>query len=400
MKKLLNYYLLLSAFIVLPGLAQAVNGYTITGNIRGVIDGKKAYLFFDSKLQNPLDSAQIKNGYFKFQGSVTNPHLYNIVISEAGNRRGIYPAISLFVENSSIIITADIDSIPTSDLLKEGTYPYNKIKITGSKSQELFLKYFNDNSALKKKITEANRIYLAYLKSRQGTLKKNIDEGIQAIIPIDFAREERLRYIKNFIKDNKQNAVSLAVVQMNLNYFSAKEIDTLLSNISEKLKDSQDGLYLIKDAAMVERTAIGSGYVDFSFLDKDNNNITLSDYLGKGKYVLLEFWASWCGPCIKDLPHLKEIYKLYHPLNFEIIQISMDDNRVKWLRAVEDQQMEWLQVSDLKAFNGALSKLYNFDSIPTSILINPNGVIVTRNMRGSWMDKILIELYGNKFVDK
>lgn len=91
---------------------------------------------------------------------------------------------------------------------------------------------------------------------------------------------------------------------------------------------------------------------------------------------------------------------MYHPAGFEVISISMDDSKEKWLKAVDEEKMKWLQVSDLKAFTGELSKLYNFNGIPTCVLVGPDGQIVTRNMRGSWMDKKLIELYGNKFANK
>jgi hypothetical protein len=97
---------------------------------------------------------------------------------------------------------------------------------------------------------------------------------------------------------------------------------------------------------------------------------------------------------------LKEIYELYHPTGFEIIGISMDSNKGSWLTAVADEQMPWLQASNLEAFNGDLDKVYNFNGIPACVLVGPDGTIVDRNMRGSWMDRKLIELYGNKFGDK
>src|SRR5699024_299911 len=138
-------------------------------------------------------------------------------------------------------------------------------------------------------------------------------------------------------------------------------------------------------------------FPNLTLKNPEGNTIKLSDYVGKGKYVLLNFWASWCGPCRADIPHLQEVYNLYHPEGFEIISISMDENKDDWLEALDEEQMKWLQISNLKGFEDSVSKLYNFRGIPTDILVGPEGYIITRNMRGSWMDKKLIELYGNKF---
>lgn len=388
--------------IALQNLGQEVKteNFTITGNIQGNVDGKKVYLFFDSEKQNPLDSTLIKNGIFKFKGHINEPHLYHILIIENGKRWAIHPAISLFLENSDIKISTNVDSIPKSFLLYEKNYPYNKLKISGSKSHDLFVRYFDENNLLKKKYTDANHAYTAYLSSRARDQKITIHDGIIAVNAIDVARNDRLQYVKQFIKTNSSNAVSLTVAQINLGNYSVKQIDTLLNELSPGIKETEYGKQLLSRAEIVKKTAPGSKFVDFSFQDTSGKVVTLSNYLGRGKYVLLELWASWCAPCIKDIPHLKSVYQLYHPSGFEVIQISMDDDKAKWLKAVNDQQMNWLQISDLKAFNGEFSKVYDFESIPTCILIGPNGEIITRNMRGSWMDKKLIELYGDKFEDK
>ncbi len=398
----ISKYCLFIVFIIIafPKHSWGLDRYTITGNISGDLHGGEVYLFFGSQYLSPLDSAVMKNGSFKIEGIAASPHLYHILIVEKGKVHAIHRDVSLFLENSDITITANLDSIPTSDLLREHIYPYNKVKIVGSKSHDLFLKYFNGNSVFRKKIADANHIYTSYLKEKRTDLERNTGQGIEMTVAIDAARKERVEYVKQFVKDNPGNAVSLAVIEMNLSNFSANEIEELFSCLSPKLRKDGYEQELEQNATIVKKTAVGAKYVDFSFQDKDDNNIKLSDYLGKGKYVLLELWASWCGPCIKDLPHLKNVYALYHPSGFEIMQISLDDNKEKWLSAVKEQQMEWLQVTDLKAFKGGFAKAYNIDSIPTCILIGPDGEILDRNMREAWMDKKLIELYGNKFADK
>ena len=149
--------------------------------------------------------------------------------------------------------------------------------------------------------------------------------------------------------------------------YTVDEINALWASFSPEIRNSAAGKDLQEAVAKTVKTAVGSQYADFAFEDKDGKPVKLSDHVGKGKYVLLEFWASWCGPCRADIPHLKEVYDLYHPAGFEVISISMDDSKDKWLQAVEEEKMKWLQVSDLKAFQGELSKLYNFNGIPTCV---------------------------------
>lgn len=399
MKRIIPF-LINIAFFTLTVNARGNNGFTITANIQGNVEGKKVYLFFNAEKLNPLDSAFIKNGTFVLKGHIIAPHLCNILIIENGERWAIHPAISLFVENSNIKISTDIDSIPKSDLLYERRYPYNKLKISGSKSHDLFLEYFNENDLLKKKYIEANHAYSNYLRTKTDNQPGTIHKGISAVNAIDEARNTRLQFVRQFIKNHPSDAVSLTVAQIDLDNFSSTGIDALSDELSPEIKKTEYGKEFLRSAEMAKKSAPGSKFVDITFQDTSGNKIKLSDLAGKGKYVLLELWASWCAPCIKDIPHLKDVYALYHPFGFEVIQISMDDDRKKWIKAINDQKMKWLQISDLNAFNGDFSKVYNFDSIPTCILIDPNGEIVTRNMRGSWMDKKLIELYGDKFADK
>jgi thiol-disulfide isomerase/thioredoxin len=178
------------------------------------------------------------------------------------------------------------------------------------------------------------------------------------------------------------------------------DIDKATGLLSQKVKESPLGKKAIEKAMEIRKTAVGAIFADLTLQDKDGNSVRLSEHIGRdNRYVLLEFWASWCHPCRADIPHLKEIYKLYHSEGFDIISISMDNSKENWLKAVDEEQMPWLQVSDLKAFDGEISKLYNFMGIPFCVLISPDGIIVDRNMRGPFLIKKMRELYGDKFEE-
>lgn len=401
------------AVTVLFGILPAMIGcnsksepkeYNIQGSISGNIDGKMVYLK-NSEDRKIIDSTLAKDDRFEFKGQVDYPQLFNIVIAKNDTpaRPGypIYqPVIPVFVENSNIQINATLDSIPQEDYMYSGGYNYNHVKINGSASQEVYRDFLKGYQPL---ADERSNIfmneYIKYLNPEKGEKKGPVSEGVAIVTKIDHAAEKRDSYVKKFIKDH-DDAVGIYVAKDKLSSFSVKEIDEIVAGFSPELINSKAGGSLKEKAEEVKKTAAGAKYADFSFNDEKGNPVKLSEHLGKGKYVLLEFWASWCGPCRADIPHLKEVYEMYHPAGFEVVSVSMDDDQSKWLQAINEEKMTWLQVSDLKAFEGDLSKLYNFNGIPTCLLIDPDGNIVTRNMRGSWMDKKLIELYGNKFGEQ
>lgn len=398
MKRISFAFVLLLALAAKQGYSQT--GFTINGNVTGATEGQKVYLRAEDNPGKIQDSTMVKNGTFEFKGSVAYPQFYTIVFGKQPKQR-FGSAIPLFVENKKMSVSAPLDSNATElELNYMGGYPYDKVKVKGSATHELFIKYINGYEPLKKQNSTAFDAYIKYLNPGKDKQKGPIAEGIKLVEAIDATKAVLLGYVNNFIKQNNASPVALYVAKKNIGSFTASEIDQTLASLSPALKASAGGKSLIEKAAVVKRTAVGSKFVDFAFNDKDGNPVKLSDHVGKGKYTLLEFWASWCGPCRADIPHLKEAYELYHPAGFEVISISMDDDKAKWLKAIADEQMSWLQVSDLKAFTGDFSKIYNFNGIPTCVLVGPEGEIITRNMRGLWMDKKLIELYGNKFGAK
>lgn len=383
------------------GRGYSQTGFTISGNVTGAADGRKVYLRADDDAYGKFrDSTVLKNGAFQFKGNIAYPQLFSIVFGREPKQR-FSAVLPLFVENKKISISAPLDSNLTElELNYAGGYPFEKVKVKGSASHDLFMKFNAGYEPLKKSNSQAFDAYIKYLNPGKDKQKGPISEGIKLVEGVDVAKAGLLSYVRNFIKENNASAVALYVAKKNIGSFTAKEIDQVLASLSSELKASAGGKSLIEKAAVVKKTAVGSKFADFAFNDKDGNPVKLSDHVGKGKYTLLEFWASWCGPCRADIPHLKEAYELYHPAGFEVISISMDDDKAKWLKAIADEQMSWMQVSDLKAFTGDFSKIYNFNGIPTCVLVGPDGEIITRNMRGLWMDKKLIELYGNKFGAK
>ena len=396
---------LIFIFVVIMMISCSPKGWVIQGNISGdEAEGKTVYLYKGVTFYKiVVDSAVIKDGRFEFHDEkLVSPDLYTIMFFP-DDTRGIMgdrgyafrPVIPVFLDEGTYEIRAEWDKIPMEDL--NGTFDYSGLKITAPEPMMFYMEYSDKMKTLRDAEGKAWRDYSAYLQGENG---KQVSEGIKAVNGIDRETELAKVFVREFIKRNAGNAVGLFVLEDNAGRFTVSELDDIMESFPIETRNSVYGKKVWDKVNAVKQTAVGARYVDYSFQDIDGKPFKLSDLVGKGKYVLLEFWASWCGPCKADIPHLKEVYELYHPLGFEVVSISMDNDKDKWVQEVERQQMSWLQVSDLNAFNGELSKFYNFQGIPACVLVGPDGTIVDRNMRGSWMDRKLIELYGNHFGEK
>lgn len=400
--RIMNPKILIALAVLLLAGCGGPKGYTIKGNITGG-EGKTIYLyrglgsFFAP--DDVVDSTVIVNGAFELKGELANPDVYTLKFfvddsrADRGERGYVFrPLIPLFLTDGTINVEAVFDSIPLDRLTVGGlSYDYSNITVSGPDDFNLFMDYARGKEDVYAKLAHVNRDY--------GRIYRGHDmaDRVSFVDRVSAAEAKVKEFAADFVTRNAGNAIGLWALGDNLDRFTAGELDHLSSLFPQELKTSPLGEKVFAEVARIGRTAVGAPYVDHSFEDKDGNPVKLSDIVGKGKYVLLEFWASWCGPCRADIPHLKQVYDLYNPHGFEIISISMDADNAAWHKAIDEEQMKWLQVSDMKAFEGDLAKIYNFNGIPSCVLVGPDGVIVNRNFRGPRMDKGLIDMYGNYF---
>ena len=146
----------------------------------------------------------------------------------------------------------------------------------------------------------------------------------------------------------------------------------------------------------MKKVAVGQKFSDFEMVDLKGDTHKLSDYVGKGNVTLVDFWASWCGPCMQEVPNLKKTYETYHKKGFEIVGISLDSEKGAWEAAVKDKQMNWIHLSDLRGWQSAGGALYGVRSIPNTFLVDKDGTIVGHNLFGEELNKKLDELLAEK----
>jgi len=142
----------------------------------------------------------------------------------------------------------------------------------------------------------------------------------------------------------------------------------------------------------MHRSAVGVKYTDLEMLSPEDKPMKLSDYVGKHRLVMVDFWASWCGPCLREMPHVKEAYEKYHAKGLEIVGVSFDSKKDNWVKSIEKQQLKWPNMSDLKGWKCAASSVYGIKGIPASLLIDQNGIIVGSNLRGDDLINKIAEL--------
>ena len=400
-KQNLFFTAVISLFII-TFAACVPKEYTITGEIPQA-EGKTVLLSSGlGFVKTSLDRTVVRDGKFQFQGKHLSPELLTIKVSltdetEVTNtppRSVPHPVIPVFVTEGTLHIEAVLDSIPLENF--SGIYDYTKVTITGSEMHDLYAMYMKHKIRFANAHGEAQQAYSAYLQKRT---ERRISEGIEAVTKLEAVADSRKEFVKIFIEQNRNNVVGAHVFHENISLFSVAEIEAIMASFPVVVRAAYFNKQVLEGINTIKGAAVGAKYIDFTLNDTKDSPVRLSDHLGKGKYVLLAFWIP-SSLFHVDISHLKEVYELYHPEGLEVISISMDADKARWLKAVEEEQMPWIQISDPKDFQGMTYKAYNANAIPSYVLISPDGLIADRNMRDSWMDKKLIELYGNKFGDK
>lgn len=357
-------------FIVLiSGMVQAQQpkpaGFRITGNITGLKDKSVVALTDANKPTDTLTRTTVKGGEFILTGQVAEPNLYVLNFIQAKKKT------TIFIGNENVQLSGDVENLAA-------------IKATGSPSEIDFLTFqqiFNPLFAQMNQLSQLSN-------TPEGAAKRDsIGEAYQKV-----AMTIQMR-VDSFIQQRSGSYVSpfllVVVNQLSEDVFL---LERRYLSLTPEVQHGMYGSYLQEQINNGKVGAIGSEAMDFTQMDTAGHPVSLSSF--KGKYVLVDFWASWCKPCRMENPNVLAAYERFKAKNFTVLGVSLDQSKASWIKAINDDKLVWSQVSDLKYWNNDVARQYKISQIPQNILIDPNGKIVGKNLRGAELDSRLCALLG------
>ena len=372
------------------------DGFRIQGKISGGGEGVKVYLTDLSQTRRVYDSTVIHHGEFLFQGKVEKPEIWCITINkdpQADNLWKVLVKLPLFVENSDIVITAPYDSLPVRQ--DDAVRPC--VRIDGSASHDLYVEYQKGLAPLSKANSEWFETYRkAYYYARKDQFgRRDVKPSFAALEKLEQCKDDIYKYKVDFIQQHSDSPVAFYVAgTVALTKYGRPEIERFVASWPEEWRNSEAGKKLIERYRKIP-VYTGDPYIDVEVLNREGKVVKLSEVIRPGRYTLLELWASWCGPCRSEIPHLKDSYAGFCDLGFDIVSVSIDADKKKWKKSVEQENMSWLQLCDRgEGFDSFIAKAYGVRGVPSSFLIDPEGKIILLNARGGWLDSKLSELLG------
>ena len=339
---------------------NAQSGYKVTGTVEGMPDGKAIIATVNGSSLDTLAKADVKNGSFEFTGNVSEPTgAYIMVIGQRG-------AIPFMLENANITVNAGQAGLT----------------VTGSEGQKIYDQFMAINATAQQ---EAMKLQQEYQAANGDQAKiQAIQEAYAKLMTDAQAKETEL------IKANPYSYVSTFVIVSGMGQMEYEQLKERYNLLGEKAKASAQGKAIAAQIAKLESTAIGQIAPNFTITTPEGESISLYDI--KGKVKLIDFWASWCGPCRGENPHVVEIYKEYHPKGLEIFGVSLDNNKEAWVKAIADDGLVWKHGSDLKGWQSASAQLYSVSGIPHTVLLDENNKIIAKNLRGDELKQKIAEL--------
>jgi thiol-disulfide isomerase/thioredoxin len=347
-----NLLCILALIIVLISCnqKQVTVSYIIDGKIEGVSSGNAFLEYSDFK-----DTADIRDGGFKFSGNLKKPEMCKIKIEGYENQAEFY------LENSKITLHVSIDSL-------------NKPIVTGSKTEDENKAYREMLAGFERKFKDIGNEYTSADDNRKKELEKLYEK-------IEW---EMVDAQKQFIKDNPTSYLCINILKdIDWSFNSGREYNEYISHIDTSLNKYADLAVLKEQAARMEKVDIGKTAPDFKIIDINGENVKLSDKYSDSKYLLLDFWASTCGPCRKENKHILEAYNKFQDKGFDVFGVSTDTKKELWINAIKKDGLIWTNTCNLKKWNdNDLVKTYALRQVSANFLLDRNGKIIASNLRG------------------
>lgn len=359
----MNMKRLVVVLAMLPLLANAQKKLVITGKVKGLKDGAIVSISDVNRPADTLAKANAKQGAFVLTHELKEPMLLNLGM-------GSGKTVMTFLDNSSVRVSGDIDQL-------------KNIRISGSKTHNDFADFKKTFDPKFEKLMKINQ------QLQMGVRSDSLEAATRTI------KADIQQSIDQFITKRKSSPVSafLIAATMQLNE-DVMVTEQRLNSLKPAALENMYGTYLKENIAEARINAVGTMAMDFTQADTSGVPVSLSSF--RGKYVLLDFWASWCGPCRQENPNVVANFKKFNSKNFTVLGVSLDrpGQKERWLQAIYKDELTWTHVSDLQFWNNAVAQQYRVQSIPQNFLIGPDGKIIAKNLRGPALEQKLCEVIG------
>nr|WP_298789901.1 TlpA disulfide reductase family protein [uncultured Allomuricauda sp.] len=367
MKKIFGF---VCAIMLLVSCGSGSDGYTLKGTITGELaEGAQVFLKTTDSLNQlvELDTANVANGSFSFTGTQTEPKLHYLFL---GTNPGNVPFV---LENGNIDIKFQKDSLGFAS-------------IKGTLQNDLFMNFLQESRKLSDRARSMQNDMRAASQQRDTATVTALREEY-----IEF-QEEVKDFNIDFAKENPNALISALIIGnlMGSKVLPDDEIRAMFEALTPEIKESTPGARLKAQLDKLKTTQIGGVAPEFSAPTPDGATLALSEV--KGKVTLIDFWAAWCRPCRMENPNIVSVYNKYHDKGLNIIGVSLDARAEDWKKAIEADGLEWNHISNLKRFQDPIAQLYSINAIPAAFLLDENGVIVAKDLRGPALEAKVAEL--------